>query len=735
MELKDYLRILRRNAFTFLLVTGLVVAGNFWVLGRQPQVYQARAQLILKEPQTPWVVYTAAATPTVWATLTQATRLTLIESEPVLRRAVQSLAKYYPLPASAFVKKEGEKSRIPAPEAAALYDAMDALRRVLDVESAKETEIVAVSARDRDPEFVRDACNEVALAFAEYIDVEARRRLDDTLVFLAEQEGTRRTQVDALLAEMEKHRGVLESRPGPPDVSEFVGELVSLRAAQADLEVRLGGLRAAAAPLQKALEQGVPLIADLGPEEAPPPPSAGASELARMQAELDTLLLRYTEAHPRVQDLCSRLDAQRAAEERLAAEQERRREDRASARTDRAKKVEHDRLVGLKTEIAELEKRREAGAKEIEGLRGRIAETRKPTGPLAEELLRARQQSEQLGYQLEIARRSLSFAIDRRADLDLQKNLQAPTVQIVSPAKLGAPIAKTGAGSWVFVVLIGVMVGIASAYFRDYLNGTIRSEHDVRRYLNLPVMGSVVRLGRGEPRLLLDVSPRSPLQEMFHTIGALLESFASENQAKLFTVASSRPEEGKSTVSSNVAISLARSGERVVLVDCDLRRPALHKFFSLDNGMGISGLAERSGSGSVDVPLDLLRGALLPTAVANLRVLPSGPTHPNPVGLLKSPFFGALLRALREEADVVLIDVPPTNLAVDTMLVAPRVDGVVLLVAVGEATKDEVTYAKRLIESARGRFVGCVLNKVTQDTHGYYYYPYAGKATKEHHES
>ncbi len=736
MELKDYLRILRRNLLTFFLVSGMVIAGNFYLVGKQPVNYESRAQMILKEPQSPWIVYTASNTPTVYETLTQATRLNLIESEPVMRRAVKALARHFPVPVSAFEDKPDRGgSRIPSADEAALYDAMEQLRRRLNVESSKDTEIVSLTARDRDPELTRDVCNAVAVAFSEFIDEESRRRFQETVRFLEEQEEQRREQISRLQIEHEKYRVITQSMKGPGDVSDLNEDLQSLRRTFEELSTRLDAKRAEAEPLRIALQQGVPYNFDVQ-EQLPEP--VGGMGAQNLQVELEGLLTRYTPRHPRVQSILRKLETEQSAESKRRGLTEERRAAFEAARLERAKKRDYDALVVLELESKSLQGRLDGISKEMEALRARMTAEQRTSGPSEQEVLKAQQQMELLGYQLEIAKRGLSYLLDRRADLDLQRSLQAPSVQIVSPAKLGGAIGKAGTANWIFVSLIGVMIGVASAYFRDYLNTTIRTEHDVRRYLNLPVLGSIVRLRRDEPKLLLDVAPKTPLHEVFNTITALLEAYASENQARLFTVASSRPEEGKSTVTSNLAIALARSGERVVLIDCDLRKAVLHRFFSLDNGAGLAVLAERAQEWAAehpnDFPIHLVREALLPTAVENLRVLPAGPSLANPVTLLKSDFFHSLLRALRDEADMVLVDVPPANLAVDTMLVAPQVDGVVLLVSAGEANKEEVTYAKRLIESSHGKLVGCVLNKVTLESHGYYYYPYYRERTKQFRE-
>ena len=222
--------------------------------------------------------------------------------------------------------------------------------------------------------------------------------------------------------------------------------------------------------------------------------------------------------------------------------------------------------------------------------------------------------------------------------------------------------------------------------------------------------------------MIADLAPGSPLAEEFNTLATIIETYARENDARVFMIASPMPKEGKSTVISNIAVALARGRRQVMLIDCDLRRATLHKLFDLELKPGLTEYLQ--GATDAEAPPALFGHVVRSTSVENLLVVPAGTASSNPVAMLKSEAMRELIARARREADIVLIDVPPVKVAVDTLVLTPQVDGTLMLVSSGETRKDAVASAKRMIESANGRLIGCMLNKVPAQMGGYYYYSY-----------
>ena len=305
---------------------------------------------------------------------------------------------------------------------------------------------------------------------------------------------------------------------------------------------------------------------------------------------------------------------------------------------------------------------------------------------------------------------------DSATQLLVNRNLTPSASEKVELAGAAAATPSLVWGAMPVYFVVGLVLGLSAAFLLEYMNTTIRTEYDVRRYVNLPVLGVVPMIREPGERLLIGAALKTPLGEIFNTVGAMVETAFKDTTSRVLMVASSNADEGKSTVACNLAVALARSGSRVLLVDCDLRKSVLHKMFSLPNETGISSYLQGA--------TDSIDSAIVPSEVENLSLLPSGPHPENPVLLLRSDRFKAMVAELREKFDFVIIDSPPARIAVDTMVLAPLVDSVLLLLSASETRKDQATMAKRLIESAKGKVIGCVLNKATIHSRGYYYYYY-----------
>jgi capsular exopolysaccharide synthesis family protein len=299
---------------------------------------------------------------------------------------------------------------------------------------------------------------------------------------------------------------------------------------------------------------------------------------------------------------------------------------------------------------------------------------------------------------------------------------QGPVAQLDRAQRARSVSVESPLRSFFFYALVGLIAGVSIVLVLEYTSTTIRTENDVKRYVNLPLLGMIPRIRAEGERLLADQAPGSPLGEVFNTLGTILETYATENDARVFMIASPLPGEGKSTAISNIAVALARGGKRVVLIDCDLRRAVLHRFFDQESVPGLSTyLTSSMDPSQPEVRLDSI---FRKTQVDKLTLVTAGQASSNPMAMLKSEAMNRVMERAREIADIVLVDVPPVKIAVDTLLLATRVDGTLMLVSSGETRKDAVTMAKRLLESANGKLIGCLLNKVTEQTAGYYYYTY-----------
>lgn len=188
---------------------------------------------------------------------------------------------------------------------------------------------------------------------------------------------------------------------------------------------------------------------------------------------------------------------------------------------------------------------------------------------------------------------------------------------------------------------------------------------------------------------------------------------------KVISITSSGPGEGKSTVISNLAIVMAQAGQKVLLIDCDLRKPRIHKNFGLNNRMGFTN--------AVVEKIDLDKTIAKSDENPNLDIMTSGPIPPNPSEILASQRNKEVIEKLKSMYDVILIDVPPIGVVTDAAIVSTLCDGVILVLPFGEVDVRSAKYAKELLDKVNAHILGTVLNKVPTSNkkyYGRYYYNY-----------
>ncbi|MGE8017825.1 CpsD/CapB family tyrosine-protein kinase [Peribacillus frigoritolerans] len=208
-------------------------------------------------------------------------------------------------------------------------------------------------------------------------------------------------------------------------------------------------------------------------------------------------------------------------------------------------------------------------------------------------------------------------------------------------------------------------------------------------------------------------NPKSPITEQYRLIRTNIQFSSIDQEMKTIVVTSSEPNDGKSTTAANLAVVLAQEGKQVVLVDADLRKPAVHYAFNLSNIQGLTSVLTKQTN---------LGKAIAKTDVPNLDILTSGPIPPNPTELLNSKAIEIAIAELKGTYDYIIVDTPPVLVVADSQVVANRCDGVILVVASGKTNKQSAVKAKELITKANTTLLGVVLNGIDMDNSNYYYY-------------
>lgn len=208
--------------------------------------------------------------------------------------------------------------------------------------------------------------------------------------------------------------------------------------------------------------------------------------------------------------------------------------------------------------------------------------------------------------------------------------------------------------------------------------------------------------------------PKSVAAEAFRILRTNLQFTNPDRPLRSLLITSPEVGDGKSTVTANLGVSLAQSGKRIVIVNTDLRRPSVHKLFGVADGVGLT---------SVLVGQASVAEALRDTSVPGLRLLTAGPMPPNPAELLESQRMRTVIAELEQEADIVLYDAPPVIAVTDAGLLAPYVDGCILVVSVGTTQRELARAAAEQLQRLGGHVLGVVLNRMNHGA-GYYYYYY-----------
>ena len=210
-------------------------------------------------------------------------------------------------------------------------------------------------------------------------------------------------------------------------------------------------------------------------------------------------------------------------------------------------------------------------------------------------------------------------------------------------------------------------------------------------------------------------NPKSHAAEAFRTLRTNIQFSSLDDEIKTIIVTSTQPGEGKSTVISNLAVTMAQSGKKVLLIDCDLRKPSVHKKLGISNQDGLTTLLAKQKK---------LEEVIQTTDVNNFFVLTSGPIPPNPAELLGSKKMKNFINELQGYFDAVLLDAPPVLAVTDAQILSTLCDGVIIVVEYGQAEKHAVVRAKEAIDKVGGKILGVVINKVPSNSKSYYYYNY-----------
>ncbi len=304
--------------------------------------------------------------------------------------------------------------------------------------------------------------------------------------------------------------------------------------------------------------------------------------------------------------------------------------------------------------------------------------------------------------------------------------------EIAIPPK--TPVSPRRFASVLAALFLSTLFGMGLALFLEYLDDTIRTTEEIENYLQLPALAAIpsidslpkrklLLVGAADPDeetpqspLLISADSRSSLAEAYRHLRTSILLSTAGHAPKSLLVSSSLPSEGKSTIASNTAISLAQTGAKVLIIDADMRRPRLHSIFNMGNREGLSSLL---ASELTETEID---NSIKQDERTKLYVMTSGPIPPNPAELIGSDQMASLLRVLQNKFTHIVIDSPPIASFTDGVLIASLVDGVILVVHAGRSSRQVVRRSRQMLQEIGAKIFGVVLNNVNLNNKDNYYY-------------
>lgn len=332
----------------------------------------------------------------------------------------------------------------------------------------------------------------------------------------------------------------------------------------------------------------------------------------------------------------------------------------------------------------------------------------------------------QLQRKTKHAEKIYAMVLTRMKESNLSKNVKANNIRLLDKAEASwAPVKPRVRLNLVVGGLLGLLLGIGLAFLLAALDNTIKSLEDAEAVRNLVCLGFIPSIpnvhltGKKKSARELNVhhAPTSVTSESCRSIRTNLMFASPDSTVKQIVVTSPGPEEGKTTTAVSLAITMAQAGNRVLIVDADMRRPQLHRVFGVPRYEGLS--TALSGEFPSQETIDSL---IKTTEVPNLFVLPCGPTPPNPAELCQSERLKKVLDLLSDGFDWVVLDSPPLLTVTDPVLLGTQADGAVLVARTGQTPKASLHAAYRTLSDVGINVLGCVLNDLDLAHHSYYRY-------------
>jgi len=392
----------------------------------------------------------------------------------------------------------------------------------------------------------------------------------------------------------------------------------------------------------------------------------------------------------------------------------------------------HPKMIAIASELEELKRRKAVEAQQVvssirneyklavareQSLKRAFAKQQQASLDLNKKAF----QYNVLQRQAESARQMYDLLIKRFKETSLTEEMKTGNIRIVDRAQVPIyPIKPDKKRSLMLAAVVGLFLGVGLAFLLEYLDNTVKLPDDIRDRFKIPYLGPVPAFPRESEDghhgdLVILHSPKSSASESFRGVRTGIVFSSADSAPQSILVTSAGPAEGKTLCAANIAVTMAQAESRVLLIDCDMRKPRVHKVFDIQRAVGIS---------SVLVGKEQIGSAIVPSGVENLDILPVGPLPPNPAEIVGSKHMKQLVDSLRRHYGRIIIDSPPVTAVTDAQVLSRIVDGVVLVIRAGDTPRPIVENGLSQLRAVNARILGAILNGIKMGRDSYYYYQY-----------
>ncbi len=718
-HLLDYIRVLYKRRWTAMTAFAVVFLAVAVYTFTATPIYEGRAQLLI-EPENPNVIsFKEVIEQDKSTTDYYQTQYKILQSRLLARKTIDTLKLWKELGAPpaggagsrlqpgtqpfsvgsaisgaiSFVTGLFGSSTKPtgtpsAAETAAQSRAIDSFLRRLKVSPIRNSRLVEVRYESGDPALAAKVTNTLARCYIEQTLEFKFLTSKEASDWLGEQLAEQRTRVEASEQALQKYKEEGDAVALDDRQNIVVQGLNDLNAALT--RARTDRIEKEALYRQLVALQSDPTGLDTFPAILSnafiQQQKAQLADLQRQQAQLGQ---KFGPNHPKMTELKTAIDTTNA-----------------NIRAEIGKVVQSVRNEYLSTETQE---RQLAGAMEQKKAEA-LALNRKG---IDYAVLKREAESNNLMY---------NTLLQRAKETGVSTELKTSNIRVVDSAETPrSPVRPDKRTNLLLAIFGGGIFAGGLAFFFEYIDNRIKSPEEIKGYLGLAFLGLIpaIKLDSvSNASLVLNNGVPANFAEAFRTIRTNVLFSSAEEGGRSLVVTSTGPGEGKTLVATNVAISLAQAGQRVLLIDGDMRRPRVHDVFDVKQAPGLSNLMAGSAKASESVRK---------SSVPGLWLLAAGPNPPNPAELIGSQRFKDLLATLQNHFDWLVIDSPPVMAVTDPSLVAHRANAVLFVIGCEMTGRNAARAALEQLQSAKGKMIGAVLNRVNVERNSYYYSQYYRK--------